>query len=73
MIEPENRSLVLFEHQVDMEVWFRDDECARESFGPDGDDDARWFKCGDYDGDPLCWESVVRTDPDREPVLLVRA
>jgi hypothetical protein len=69
--EPPSRSLVLFERQVDMEVWFRDDVIAAEAFG--SYDDERWFKCGDYDGDPMCWENVLAANKDVWPSLLTRS
>jgi hypothetical protein len=69
--EPPSRSLVLFERQVDMEVWFRDDAIAAEAFG--SYDDERWFKCGDYDGDPMCWENVLAANKDVWPSLLTRS
>jgi hypothetical protein len=69
--EPPSRSLVLFERQVDMEVWFRDDAIAAEAFGSHDDD--RWFKCGDYDADPMCWENVLRANKDVWPSLLTRS
>jgi hypothetical protein len=62
---------VLFERQVDMEVWFRDDAIAAEAFGSHDDD--RWFKCGDYDADPMCWENVLRANKDVWPSLLTRS
>jgi hypothetical protein len=77
MREPGDRALVLFEHGVDMIVWFRDDSSAAEarrySGSDESDEDERWFRTGDYDSDPLCWASVLRTEPNREPILLVRA
>jgi hypothetical protein len=56
-----------------MEVWFRDDASATEAYGRGSHDDERWFRCGEYDGDPLCWENVLKENPDIQPVLLVRA
>lgn len=72
MREPENRALVLFEREVDMEVWFRDDAIAAD-LALDAHTLKRWFKVGDYDIGPLSWDAVLQSDPDITPVLLVRA
>lgn len=68
--EPEDRSLVLFEYAVDLEVWFRSDSIAEQVFGEANEE--RWLKAGDYDADPLTWDCVLGSNPDIAPVLLER-
>jgi hypothetical protein len=71
--EPADKSIVVFEDPVDMDVYFRDDDLAEQARASSGsDDDEHWFPVNDYDGDPLCWASVLRAHPDLTPALLVR-
>jgi hypothetical protein len=68
--EPDDDAIIMFEYQVDLVIWFRSDRLA----GGDGyTDGERWFKAGDYDDAPVTWQGVLDSEPDKQPVLLVRA